>query len=122
MLDLIAIYFNPNPICLSHLAPERFPQCFTKMKSQLKNSDSKASTLPDYQYILKPVSGEGQLVLRKHPKTHLAKSNSQLTLSELVFSIDADKYQDTLSCLDLFHFYIRCQDFLRFHPGDPSVT
>ncbi|MBW0562762.1 hypothetical protein O181_102477 [Austropuccinia psidii MF-1] len=92
------------------------------MISRSNNSDSEASTLPDHQYILKPVSGEEKLVLRKHPTKDLAKINYQLTLSELAFLIDADQYRDALSCLDLFHFYTRRREFLRFHLGDPSVT
>ncbi|MBW0461247.1 hypothetical protein O181_000962 [Austropuccinia psidii MF-1] len=69
-----------------------------------------------------PVSAEGKLLLRKHPTKDLAKINYQLTLVQLAFLIDADQYQDALSCLDLFHFYTRRREFLRFHPGDPSVT
>ncbi|MBW0469311.1 hypothetical protein O181_009026, partial [Austropuccinia psidii MF-1] len=121
-LDSLAIYFNTDSISLSHLAPEQFQKRFTEMISRSENSDSEASTLPDHQYILKPVSGEGKLVLRKHPTKDLAKINYQLTLSELAFLIDADQYRDALSCLDLFHFYTRRREFLRFHPGDPSVT
>ncbi|MBW0566574.1 hypothetical protein O181_106289 [Austropuccinia psidii MF-1] len=93
-LESLAIYFNTNSISLSDLAPEQFQKPLTKMISQSKNSDSEASTLPDLQYILKPVSGEGKLVLHKHPAKDLAKINYKLTLSELVFLIDEDQYQD----------------------------
>ncbi|MBW0521070.1 hypothetical protein O181_060785 [Austropuccinia psidii MF-1] len=92
-LDLLAIYFNTNSISLSDLAPDQFQKHLT-MISQSKNSDSKASTLPDHQYILKPFSGEGKLVLHKHPAKDLDKINYQLTLSELAFLIDEDQYQD----------------------------
>ncbi|MBW0530111.1 hypothetical protein O181_069826 [Austropuccinia psidii MF-1] len=120
-LDLLAIYFNTNSISLFHLTPEQFQKRLTKMISQSKNSNSNASTLLDHQYILNTVSGEGKLVLCKHPTKDLAKINYQLTLSELAFVIDAGQYPDRLSCLYLFHFYNRRQESLRFHPGDTSA-
>ncbi|MBW0577771.1 hypothetical protein O181_117486 [Austropuccinia psidii MF-1] len=121
-LDLLAIDFSTNSISLFHLTQEQFQKHFTKMISQSENSNSTDSMLLDHQYILNTVSGEGKLVLCKHPTKDLAKINYQLTLSELAFLIDAGQYQHTLSCLDLFHFFNRRQEFLRFHPGDTSVT
>ncbi|MBW0566230.1 hypothetical protein O181_105945 [Austropuccinia psidii MF-1] len=120
-LDLLAIYFNTKSISLFHITPEKFQKCFTKMISQSKNSNSKAGMLLDNQYILNTVSGDGKLLLCKHPTKYLAKINYQLTLSELGFLIDAGQYRDTLSCLYLFHFYKKCQELLRSHPGDTSA-
>ncbi|KAA1090635.1 hypothetical protein PGT21_008107 [Puccinia graminis f. sp. tritici] len=124
-LDSLAIYFNTDSISLASLDnPEEFQERFTNMiaRTETSDSDAKPNVLPDHQYALKPVSGEGKLILRKHPTNELAKINCELTFEELAFLIDADQYRDALSCLDLFHFYTRHREYLRFRPSEQDMT
>jgi len=124
-LDSLAIYFNTDSISLANLdSPEKFQEQFTNMiaRTEAANSDTKPNALPDHQYALKPVSGEGKLILRKHPTKELAKINCELTFEELAFLIDADQYRDALSCLDLFHFYTRHREYLRFRPSEQDMA
>ncbi|WAR59579.1 hypothetical protein PtB15_11B219 [Puccinia triticina] len=124
-LDSLAIYFNTDSISLANLdSPEEFQERFTDMiaRTETSDSDAKPNALPDHQYALKPVSGEGKLILRKHPTKELAKINCELTFEELAFLIDADQYRDALSCLDLFHFYTRHREYLRFRPSEQDMA
>ncbi|KAH9459830.1 hypothetical protein Pst134EB_008053 [Puccinia striiformis f. sp. tritici] len=124
-LDSLAIYFNTDSISLANLdSPEQFQERFTNMiaRTGASDSDAKPNPLPDHQYALKPVSGEGKLILRKHPTNQLAKINCELSFEELAFLIDADQYRDALSCLDLFHFYTRHREYLRFRPSERDMS
>ncbi|KAG0143880.1 hypothetical protein CROQUDRAFT_660682 [Cronartium quercuum f. sp. fusiforme G11] len=119
-LDSLSIYFNTDSVSLANSDdPAFFNQQFTELipRTQGFTSDSQPH-IPDHQYVLKPVSGEGKLILRKHPTKVLAKIDCELIFSELAFLLDADQYRDALSCLDLFHFYTRHRDYLRFRPSD----
>jgi vacuolar protein sorting-associated protein 13A/C len=124
-LDSLAIYFNTDSISLAKLdSPEKFQDQFTNMiaRTEVADSNTNPNALPDHQYVLKPVSGEGKLILRKHPSKELAKINCELNFEELAFLIDADQYRDALSCLDLFHFYTRHREYLRFRPSEHDMT
>lgn len=123
-LDSLAVYFNTDSDSLANLDdPTLFNQKFAELISRTKGSeeDNQAHT-SDHQYVLKPVSGEGKLILRKHPTKESAKVDCELTFSELAFLIDADQYRDVLSCLDLFHFYTRHRDYLRFRPSEEQFN
>lgn len=119
-LDSLAIYFNTDSVSLANLEdPDLFQKKFTELipRTQVSTDDSQPH-IPDHQYVLKPVSGEGKLILRKLPTKELAKIDCELIFSELAFLIDADQYRDALSCLDLFHFYTRHRDYLKFRPSE----
>ncbi|KAI8450966.1 hypothetical protein BY996DRAFT_6432303 [Phakopsora pachyrhizi] len=119
-LNSLAIYFNTDSNSLANLEnPEDFHQRFKELIARADSLSSKNQpNLPDHQYVLKPVSGQGKLINRKQPTKDLARIDCELKFSELAFLLDADQYRDALSCLDLFHFYTRHREFLRFRPSD----
>jgi vacuolar protein sorting-associated protein 13A/C len=60
-----------------------------------------------HQYILKPVSGESRVMMKKKYSKEVAKTEAQVFFDEIGFVLDDDQYRDALSMLDLFHFYTR---------------
>ncbi|EST05630.1 Vacuolar protein sorting-associated protein 13A N-terminal domain protein [Kalmanozyma brasiliensis GHG001] len=71
---------------------------------------------PSHQYILKPVSGAGRLVMRKKMTSEVPKMDAQLLFEELGFALDDEQYRDVISVADLFHFYTRQAQYRRFRP------
>lgn len=72
--------------------------------------------LGDHQFILKPISGRMGLEIDKTGKTDRAKMKARLLFDELGFIIDEDQYRDALMLVDLFHYFIRHQEFKKFQP------
>lgn len=72
--------------------------------------------LGDHQFILKPISGRMGLEMDKTGKTDRPKMKARLLFDELGFIIDEDQYRDALMLVDLFHYFIRHQEYKRFQP------
>lgn len=81
--------------------------------------------LGDHQFILKPISGRAGLEMDKTGKSDTPKMKARLLFDELGFIIDEDQYRDALMLVDLFHYFIRHQEYKKFQPKsspkeDPS--
>ncbi|KAF1944820.1 vacuolar protein sorting-associated protein 13 [Clathrospora elynae] len=72
--------------------------------------------LGDHQFILKPISGRAGLEMDKTGKLDRAKMKARLLFDELGFIIDEDQYRDALMLVDLFHYFIRHQEYKKFQP------
>ncbi|KAL1801615.1 hypothetical protein ACET3X_001957 [Alternaria dauci] len=72
--------------------------------------------LGDHQFILKPISGRAGLEMDKTGKTDVAKMKARLLFDELGFIIDEDQYRDALMLVDLFHYFIRHQEYKKLQP------
>ncbi|KAF2178337.1 vacuolar protein sorting-associated protein 13 [Zopfia rhizophila CBS 207.26] len=72
--------------------------------------------LGDHQFILKPVSGRAGLEMDKTGKPDRPKMKTRLLFDELGFIIDEDQYRDALMLVDLFHYFIRHQEYKKFQP------
>ena len=70
----------------------------------------------NHQYMLKPVSGRAALELDKTGKTDRPKLKARLIFNELGFVLDEDQYRDALMMVDLFHYFIRHQEYKKFQP------
>ncbi|MCJ1232023.1 hypothetical protein MMC12_008704, partial [Toensbergia leucococca] len=68
------------------------------------------------QYILKPVSGRAGVELDKTGKTEKPKIKARLLFNELGFVLDDEQYRDALMMADLFHYFIRHQEYKKFQP------
>jgi vacuolar protein sorting-associated protein 13A/C len=69
-----------------------------------------------HQYILKPVTGRAGLEIDKTGKIDRPKMKARLLFNELGFVIDDDQYRDALMLVDLFHYFIRHQEYRKFQP------
>jgi len=74
----------------------------------------------EHQYILKPVSGTGRIILNKHFDPNKPKTIATLLFDELGFVLDDEQYRDALLMVDLFHFYLRQQQYRKFRPREGS--
>lgn len=73
-------------------------------------------SLGDHQFILKPISGRMGLEMDKTGKSDRPKMKARLLFDELGFIIDEDQYRDALMLVDLFHYFIRHQEYKKFQP------
>ncbi len=70
----------------------------------------------NHQYMLKPVSGRAALEMDKTGRTDRPKLKARLIFNELGFVLDEDQYRDALMMVDLFHHFIRHQEYRKFRP------
>ncbi|KAL8710768.1 MAG: hypothetical protein Q9220_004786 [cf. Caloplaca sp. 1 TL-2023] len=70
----------------------------------------------NHQYMLKPVSGRAAVELDKTGKVEKPKLKARLLFNELGFVLDDDQYRDALMMVDLFHYFIRHQEYKKFQP------
>ncbi|KAL8719673.1 MAG: hypothetical protein Q9225_003348 [Loekoesia sp. 1 TL-2023] len=70
----------------------------------------------NHQYMLKPVSGRAALELDKTGKVEKPKIKARLLFNELGFVLDEDQYRDALMMVDLFHYFIRHQEYKKYQP------
>jgi vacuolar protein sorting-associated protein 13A/C len=85
-----------------------------KLKGMIVRGDN--PDLGDHQFILKPISGRAGLEMDKTGKTDKSKMKARLLFDELGFIIDEDQYRDALMLVDLFHYFIRHQEYKKFQP------
>lgn len=70
----------------------------------------------NHQYMLKPVSGRAAVELDKTGKVEKPKIKARLLFQELGFVLDEDQYRDALMMVDLFHYFIRHQEYKKLEP------
>ena len=68
------------------------------------------------QYILEPVSGRAGIEMDKSGKVEKPKVKARLLFQELGFVIDDDQYRDALMMVDLFHYFLRHQEYKKYQP------
>lgn len=68
------------------------------------------------QFMLRPVSGRAGLELDKSGKYDRPAIKARLLFDELGFVLDDNQYRDALMLVDLFHYFIRHQEYKRFQP------
>ncbi|KAI0171728.1 vacuolar protein sorting-associated protein 13 [Hypoxylon sp. FL1284] len=85
-----------------------------KFKEMIGKGDGNSAT--DHQYILKPVSGQAKIELDKTGDTHVPKFMASLLFDEIGVVLDDDQYRDGLMMVDLFHYFIRHQEYKKLQP------
>ncbi|KAF1991838.1 vacuolar protein sorting-associated protein 13 [Aulographum hederae CBS 113979] len=86
----------------------------TKLSEMIVKGDSEQ--LAQHQYILKPVTGRAGLEMDKTGKADRPKMKAKVLFDELGFVIDDDQYRDALMLVDLFHYFIRHQEYKKYAP------
>ncbi|KAE8377752.1 hypothetical protein BDV26DRAFT_262865 [Aspergillus bertholletiae] len=80
-----------------------------RLKSGIDNAENN-------QFMLRPVSGRAGLELDKSGEHDRAAIKARLLFDELSFVLDDDQYRDALMLVDLFHYFIRHQEYKKFQP------
>lgn len=115
-LESLAVYFDTDSLSL---AGYPIDQAIVKFNELIAKRDQPT---PEHQFVLKPVSGQGRLVLNHHKvDASTPKTDAELFFQELGFVLDADQYRDALSMVDLFHFYIRQREYRAFRPSQAEI-
>ena len=69
------------------------------------------------QYMLKPVSGRAAVEIDKTGKLDRPKIRARLLFQELGFVLDEEQYRDALMMIDLFHYFVRHQEYKKWQPA-----
>ncbi|KUJ15268.1 putative vacuolar protein sorting-associated protein 13 [Mollisia scopiformis] len=73
-----------------------------------------------HQYILKPVSGQAKIEMDKSGKSTVPHVKAGLIFDEIGLVLDDDQYRDALMMVDLFHYFIRHQEYKKLQPKGVS--
>lgn len=68
------------------------------------------------QFVLKPVSGQAKIELDKTGDVQVPKFKANLLFEEIGLVLDDAQYRDGLMMVDLFHYFIRHQEYKRLQP------
>lgn len=82
------------------------------------SSTSSTDPAANHQYILRPVSGQAKIELDKSGDLRKPKYKAALLFEEIGLVLDDDQYRDGLMMVDLFHYFIRHQEYKKYRPKD----
>ncbi|KAI9673228.1 MAG: hypothetical protein M1817_003091 [Caeruleum heppii] len=73
--------------------------------------------LPEkHQFVLKPVSGHAKVTMDRTGKVDRPRIQAGLLFDEIGFVLDEDQYRDALMMVDLFHYFVRHQEYKKYQP------
>ena len=90
-----------------------YEEMIAEFKKMIKNGGDSG---PSHQFILKPVNGQAKIELDKTGSTHIPKFKANLLFEEIGLVLDDDQYRDGLMMVDLFHYFIRHQEYKKLQP------
>ncbi|KAI0535905.1 vacuolar protein sorting-associated protein 13 [Xylaria digitata] len=120
-LAALAVYWNTDSELLgsgrevseeAEMVPH--DEMMRRFKAMISNGEDAIGS--DHQYILKPVSGQAKIELDKSGDTYTPKFKASLLFDEIGVVLDDDQYRDALMMADLFHYFIRHQEYKRLQP------
>ena len=122
-LGALALYWNTDSALLgtgkgTQVGAESQGASHEEMIQQLRRFivGTEISPAADRQFVLKPVNGRARVEMDKSGKLDRAKLKAMLTFEEIGVILDDDQYRDALMMIDLFHYFIRHQEFKKYQP------
>lgn len=118
VLGALSVYWNTDSELLgtgrgSDIGADAQGIGYAELMQKLKNGiDSDGAN----QFMLRPVSGRAGLELDKSGKYDRPAIKARLLFDELGFVLDDHQYRDALMLVDLFHYFIRHQEYKKFQP------
>lgn len=110
LLKNLACYMNTE---LDSILADDPEETLSLLKQTLPSNSS-------HQYLLKPVSGEGRLIVHKAGATEAHPHvNAELFFDEFGIDFDSSQYRDILWTASKFHWYQKTWKFRRFRPKLP---
>ncbi|KAF5355629.1 hypothetical protein D9756_003767 [Leucocoprinus leucothites] len=113
-LESLALYFDTDEGSMAGLPPEEALKKFTMMITHGPENTK-------HQFILKPVSGEGRVIVNHRIDKSTPRFDIQLLFDEIGIVLDRDQYRDILSLLDMYHVYLRQHQYRRYRPTDEDL-
>ncbi|KAI0073133.1 vacuolar protein sorting-associated protein 13 [Panus rudis PR-1116 ss-1] len=119
-LQSLAVYFDTDAKSLAGLPHHEFVEKFTKLVS-LFVSRSSDTALPDHQFILHPVTGEGRIKMNNVVDKNTPRFDVELLFDTIGILLDDNQYRDSISLVDMYHFYTRQHQYRKYRPSDEEL-
>ncbi|KAK0549054.1 Vacuolar protein sorting-associated protein 13 [Tilletia horrida] len=113
-LESLSAYWDTDSTSLAGFS-------ITEAQEKFSALIARQSEIPDHQYILKPVTGAGRLVMRRKMTADVPKMDAELLFEELGFALDDEQYRDIILVTDLFQFYNRQAQYRKFRPSNKEL-
>ncbi|KAA1471483.1 DUF1162-domain-containing protein [Dentipellis sp. KUC8613] len=113
-LESLAVYFDTDTESIAGLPYEKSLQVFTDMIARQDHTQG-------HQFILRPVTGEGRIIMNHKLDKERPKFDVQLLFNEIGVALDDDQYRDAISLVDMFHFYTRRHQYRKFYPSEDEL-
>ncbi|ELU43058.1 vacuolar protein sorting-associated protein vps13 [Rhizoctonia solani AG-1 IA] len=120
-LESLSVYFNTD---MTSMAGLPFAEAMPKFNAGIAH---RGKPQPDHQFILKPVTGEGRVSTQPSMPVYqlnanyTAKNDVQILFDEIGFVVDDNQYRDAISMVDMYHFYLRQQQYRAHRPTDEQL-
>ncbi|KAF5009616.1 hypothetical protein FDECE_4176 [Fusarium decemcellulare] len=120
-LGALAVYWNTDSSLLGTgreaSAPSQEMLPHDEMVSKFREMIGKdAQENANHQFILRPVNGQAKIELDKSGDIKVPKFKANLLFEEIGLVLDDDQYRDALMMVDLFHYFIRHQEYKKLQP------
>lgn len=121
-LGALAVYWNTDTKLMGPGREAETPgeelmsheEMVANFKSMIVKGESDISA--DHQFILKPVSGQAKIEMDKTGSSTAPKLKATLLFDEIGVVLDDDQYRDGLMMVDLFHYFVRHQEYKKYQP------
>ncbi|KAG6842210.1 hypothetical protein C0991_000180 [Blastosporella zonata] len=113
-LESLSLYFDTDSPSMAGLPLAEIKEKFFDMISHGRHDTS-------HQFILKPVSGEGRVIVNHKVDEKNPRFDIQLFFEEIGITLDDNQYRDIISLLDMYHVYVRQRQYQKFRPQDFSL-
>ncbi|AEO58474.1 hypothetical protein MYCTH_2305828 [Thermothelomyces thermophilus ATCC 42464] len=121
-LESLAVYWNTDTKLMGPGREAHTPgaevmphdDMLKNFKTMIVRSDNDLSA--NHQFILKPVSGQAKIELDKTGNPQAPKFKANLLFDEIGLVLDDQQYRDALMMVDLFHYFIRHQEYKKYQP------
>ncbi|KAJ7492621.1 vacuolar protein sorting-associated protein 13 [Mycena latifolia] len=114
-LQSLAVYFDTDSPSMAGLSPAEAIKQFSAMISTSTQDTN-------HQFILKPVSGEGRVIMNHKFDNETPHFDVQLLFDEIGVALDDKQYRDIISLVDMYHVYMRQHQYRKFRPSDAEFV
>ncbi|TVY16543.1 Vacuolar protein sorting-associated protein 13 [Lachnellula arida] len=125
-LGALAVYWNTDTSLLgtgreaevAGASVASHEEMLSKFKEMIVRAEDPETA--NHQFILKPVSGQAKIAIDKSGKVDRPHIKAGLVFDEIGLVLDDDQYRDALMMVDLFHYFIRHQEYKKLQPKGVS--
>ncbi|KAG2023495.1 hypothetical protein CC2G_001143 [Coprinopsis cinerea AmutBmut pab1-1] len=114
-LESLAVYVDTDAKSMSGLPRNEAIEHFSAM---IDDKDGRWN----HQYILKPVSGEGRIIVNHKIDRNTPRFNIELLFDEIGVALDNDQYRDAISLIDMYHVYMRKHQYRKYQPSKEEIA
>lgn len=113
-LRSLALYFDTDTPSMAGLP---LSESLDKFRGMISDEST-----ADHQFILKPVSGEGRVVVNHGTDSKTPRFDVQLLFDEIGIALDSNQYRDVISLVDMYHVNVRQRQYRKFRPDQAQLT